>query len=141
MDGKHQFQNFLKMDNRYTYICRISTNWVNVEKEFEIDWMTKKDFDSKRWDDGMLEQDVIQEIGLEYEIVEGDGPNEPAILITNLSYIGCDEEEQIYDTYNEAVGQDYEAEAVIQQGISWEVIEVDNLKEIRKEKLDNLKKI
>jgi len=127
--------------DRYNYICKVSTNWVNVEEEFEIGWMTKEIFDSRKWDDGMLEVEVIQTIGLEYEVVKGDGPNEPAILKTSLSYIGCDNEEELYDTFEESYGQNYELEAVIQQGISWDVIEIDNLKEIRKEKLETLKKI
>lgn len=125
---------------KYTYICKITTNWVGVEEEFEIDWMTKKMFDSKSWDEDMLQQEVIQHLGLEYEVVEGEGPDEPAILRTSLSYVGCEEEEELYDTYDEALNQDYEYEAVMQQGISWEVVEVDNrtLKDIRKDKLDKI---
>jgi len=125
--------------DRYTYICKISTNWVGVEEEFEIPWMTKEMFNSKNWDDGMLQQEVVQMIGLEYEIVDDGGDfDEPAILRTNLQYIGCETEEELNDTFSEAQGQDYEYEALEQQGISWEVIEIDNLKEIRKEKLDTI---
>jgi len=126
--------------DRYTYICKISTNWVCVEEELEILWMTKQMFDSNGWDDDMLQQEVIQELGLEYEVVDdGRGFDEPALLRTNLQFVGCETEEELYDTFSEAQGQDYEYEAIEQQGISWEVVEIDNLKEQRKEKLDNLK--
>ncbi len=127
-----------KMIDRYSYICKIRTNWVGVEDEFELYW-TKTMFDRKDWNDDDLMQEAIQIIGLEYDVVQsGDSYDDPAILRTRLSCFGCDEEIELYETYNESVGQDYENDAISLQGISLEVIEIDNLKEIRKEKLKNI---
>ena len=127
------------MEKRYTYIAKVSTNWVCVNEEIELDWMTKKEFDSQSWDDEMVQHEVTSELGLEWEIVdEGQGYDEPAILRTSLASIGCETEEEISDTLNEAMGGDYEQEAIMQQGISWEIVEIDNLKEIRKGKLEQI---
>lgn len=127
--------------DRYSYICKISTNWINVEDEFEIPWMTKKAFDSKSWEDHMmLQHDVVQTIGLGYEIVDdGRGFDEPALLRTNLQFAGCETEEEVSDTFSEAQSIDYEEDAIIQQGIRWNVIEIDNLKIERKEKLTKIR--
>lgn len=128
--------------SKYTYICKVSTNWVGVEEIFDLVWMTKDMFESNKYDDDIIQSEVVQELGLEYEVVDdGRSYDEPALLRTSLSFFGCEMEEELCDTFGESQSQDYENEAIEQQGISWEVIEIDNLKNLRKEKLDKLKNI
>ncbi len=128
------------MRDRYTYIAKVSTDWVCVNEEIELGWMTKKEFDSQSCDEEMIQHEVTQELGLEWEIVdEGQDWDDPAILRTSLAAVGCEAEEELGDTLNEAMSGDYESEAIMQQGISWEIIEIDHLKDQRKSKLENFK--